>query len=104
MFVPLLLGDVCSSVWGDSEGTHTHAHEDAAPGKAWTKLFVLFFQVVPYLDFFFLGENWREVTQFRIGLQKDSFRVEATPQAGSVLKDLGFVLSKETSDGHASLF
>ena len=53
---------------------------------------------------FFLGENWREVAQFRIGLQKDRFRVEATPRAASMLKDLGFVLSKETSDGHVSLF
>ena len=53
---------------------------------------------------FFLGKNWREVARFRIGLQKDRFRVKATSQAASILKDLGFVLSKETSDGHVSLF
>lgn len=62
---------------GFRKHTCVHTHEDVAPGEGWTKLFVLFFKAVCYLDII-LGEDWREVARFRIGLQKERFRVEAS--------------------------
>lgn len=62
---------------GFRKHTCVHTHEDVAPGEGWTELFVLFFKAVCYLDII-LGEDWREVARFRIGLQKERFRVEAS--------------------------
>ena len=62
---------------GFRKHTCVQTHKDVAPGEGWTKLLVLFFKAVCYLDIL-LGEDWREVARFRIGLQKEGFRLEAT--------------------------